>query len=280
LPKLTQSPFSTYELRKFSIHLILVLLLNILFISCLEYCYCCFSRSTNSIRYKDFDQPPLSEDIASPYSAPSLSSNLETFGVPVLQDPYADFVPKSSDEEHNDATNDSVRAPAQKRRCKEIADIWSAEITRSSQQSQYASNTRYSSEVDVDHTSNYSNRSARRPNRRYNRERDRSVNRNDRNARRQRHRSGNDEDKNNHRFSRYRRDDVPHCGRGSSTSPQRRPNEVLLCDKSSGRTPLHYEDDGVQTDVVEEPSRVVSTHVGRSQHPSIIGDDLLKKYNR
>jgi hypothetical protein len=234
-------------------------------------------------RYKDFDQPPRREGNGSPYFGPSQVPDIETFGVPAVQDPYADFVPRSSDEEDEDVTADSSRVPPAKRKCKEIAELWSAQVARSNQQSQRGG-SRYGGEADADYSGDFRNRGERRVNRRYNRpDVESSVDRGDRSSARRRRRSSDIDDDARRRPSRYRRGEAARCDRGVSTSPRLsadRFNERVLCDQSCGTTPVHYEDEEVQTDPVDEASSGNLPGNGTCRHLSFISDDLQKEYIR
>jgi hypothetical protein len=254
-----------------------------------------FRRPKVANRYKDFDQPSRTESSGSPYFGASQVPDIETFGVPVVQDPYADFVPKSSDEEDEDVAAENVRAPAAKRKCKEIGDLWGAQVARGGQQSQHGGNSRYGGETDPEYSGDFRNRGERRGNRRYNRpeaessvdrhDRDRDRDRHDRNDRnsvRRRRRSSDIDEETKRRPSRHRRDETAVCDRGVSTSPQLstdRFNERLLRDQSCGTTPVRYEDDGVQTDAVVETSSLSLPSSGGCRRLSFINDDLQKEYD-
>lgn len=228
------------------------------------------------MRYADFDQPSRPEENGSPYFAPCQVPDLETFGVPAVHDPYADFVPKSSSDEADDgATADSGLAPAAKRKCKEIGDAWGAQVApRASKQAQHG-NSRY---ADTDFGGEYRGVRDRPTKRRYTRpDRESSVERENRNSNRRRNRSGDAEDK--RRSSRYFRGEVSRNDRAVSNSP--RSNDVLsCCDKACGSSPMQYEDEEVQTDAVEVEPCAVSTDSNRIQLLTFINDDLQKEYVR
>jgi hypothetical protein len=132
--------------------------------------------------YTDFDQPSATEDFGSPYSAPSRVPDLESFGVPAVQDPYADFVPKSSDEEDNNDAIDVTQPPAAKRKHQEIGDMWGAQVSQSNQQqSQQRSRMKYSGRKETERKHTNRNAASRHTDRRYNRNRDSDVDRPDRN---------------------------------------------------------------------------------------------------